>query len=604
MSPNRSSSGSGLPAEAPVLTDPAEVARRRAELEWLRAVQMATAGADMTAPALEAVLRVLQTALQAEAGFVVLLNPTTGFLEWQAAVGLPRRIVRQPLRVSEGVVGWVTRTGQAARVGDLRLDPRAQLLRPRARSLLAMPLEVADPVRGVLAMLADRPNAFGPEQESVLRLCAEEVVRLVRRLWVLERLQLKAQMFETLVRVSPKVHLAYSLDEALGTITREAGMLMGARLCSVLLLDPEGEWLDLRAAWGAGAAYRNKPRVSVAESFVGVVVRRRKPMQIANVQTSSRYQHTAVARQEGLVALLSVPLISGGRCVGVLNVYKDRPHVFSDLEVAVLSAFADLSALALERARWHERLLQLEEQLRHNERLAALGLLAAEVAHEVRNPLTVIQMLYHSLDLRFAPDDPRAEDAAVLGRKIEQLNRIVERILDLARSGEPHFAPVPINPLLEELARLVRHKLRQHQIELSWRPDPHDPKVWGDAGQLEQVFLNLVLNATQAMPQGGTLTLVTQRKGSHVVVTVQDTGHGMSPEQRRLAFRTMLQSGRPGGTGLGLAIVGRIVEAHQGRVRIESPQGGGTRVRVILPAASDTVPADPSSAMPTCRSSG
>jgi signal transduction histidine kinase len=604
MSPNRSSPAGGLPADAPVLTDPAEVARRRAELEWLRVLQLAAADAESTGPALEAVLRLLQKALQAEAGLVVLLNPTTGFLEWQAAVGLPRRIVQQPLRVSEGVIGWVTRTGRAARVGDLRLDPRAQPLRPRARSLLAMPLEVADPVRGVLAVLADRPNAFGPEQESLLRWCAEEVVRLVRRLWVVERLQLKAQMFETLVRVSPKVHLAYSLDEALGTITREAGVLMGARLCSVLLLDPEGEWLDLKAAWGAGPAYRNKPRVSVSESFVGVVVRRRKPMQIANVQTSSRYQHTAVARQEGLVALLSVPLISGGRCVGVLNVYKDRPYVFSDLEVAVLSAFADLSALALERARWHERLLQLEEQLRHNERLAALGLLAAEVAHEVRNPLTVIQMLYHSLDLRFPPDDPRAEDAAVLGRKIEQLNRIVERILDLARSGEPRFAPVPIHPLLEELARLVRYKLRQHQIELIWRPDPHDPKVWGDAGQLEQVFLNLVLNATQAMPQGGTLTLMTQRKGSHVVVTVQDTGPGMSPEQRRLAFRTMLQSGRPGGTGLGLAIVGRIVEAHQGRVRIESPEGGGTRVRVILPAAPDTAPTGHSGTTPTCTSSG
>lgn len=595
---------SPLPDDAPLLRDPAEVMRRRVLLEWLRAVQAAAAEAETAGPALEAVLRVLQQATRAEAGLVVLLNPTTGFLEWQAALGLPRRVTQQPLRVSEGILGWVTRTGRPAWVPDLRVDPRAQPLRSRARSLLAVPLEVADPVRGVLAILADRPAAFGPEHEALLQGCAGEVSSTIRRLWALERLQLKAQMFETLVRVSPKVHAAYSLEEALGTITREAGLLMGARLCSLFLVDAEGQWLDLKAAWGGGPAYRNKPRLSVAESFIGVVVRRRQPMQIANVQTSGRYQHTAVARQEGLVALLSVPLISAGRCVGVLNVYKDRPYVFSDLEVSVLSAFADLSAQALERARWHERLLQVEEQLRHNERLAALGLLAAEVAHEVRNPLTVIQMLYHSLDLKFPPGDPRAEDAAVLGRKIEQLNRNVERILDLARSGEPRFAPVAINPLLEELARLVRHKLRQQRIELVWRPDPTDPRVHGDAGQLEQVFLNLVLNATQAMSEGGTLTLATRRKAQHVVVTVQDTGPGMSPEQRRLAFRTVLQTGRPGGTGLGLAIVGRIVEAHRGRVRLESPPAGGTRVRVILPAAVDSETGNPAGSAPTCTPSG
>jgi len=574
-----------LPSHAPKVSDPDALARRRAQLEWLLAVHAATDEKETTGPALEAALEVVRRAVRADAGLVVLLNPTTGFLEWQAALGLPESALREPLRVSEGILGWVTRTGQVARIDRLEEDPRAEALRPRARSLLAVPLDVADPVRGVLAVLSDRPAAFGPWETGWLELCADELERLIRRIWSLERLRLRGQMFERLAEVSPKVHGAYSLDDALNPITREAGLLMQARLCSLLLLDPEGQWLDLKAAWGAGPAYRNKARLSVAESFVGEVVRRRRPMQISNVQTSSRYQHTAVAREEGLGALLSAPLISGHRSVGVLNVYKGHPHVFSDLEVAVLRAFADLSAQALERTRWHERLLELEEQLRRNERLAALGLLAAEVAHEVRNPLTVMQMLYHSLNLQFPPGDPRAEDAAVLGRKIEQLNRTVERILDFARPGETRFGPVPINPLLEELARLVRHKLRQANIELVWRPDPRQPVVWGDAGQLEQVFLNLVLNATEAMREGGRLTLIARDQGEAVEILVEDTGPGMTPEQRRQAFRSMLPSTRQGGTGLGLAIVGRIVEAHQGRVRAEAPRSGGTRVRVPLPAA-------------------
>jgi signal transduction histidine kinase len=151
---------------------------------------------------------------------------------------------------------------------------------------------------------------------------------------------------------------------------------------------------------------------------------------------------------------------------------------------------------------------------------------------------------------------------------------------------------VSVNPLLEELARLVRHKLRQSNIELHWRPDPRQPQVHGDAGQLEQVFLNLVLNATEAMKEGGRLTLITRDRGEVVEVIVQDTGPGMTPEQRRLAFRSVLPPGRAGGTGLGLAIVGRIVEAHRGRVRAEAPKGGGTRVRVLLPAARTASPSD------------
>src|SRR5437867_13053693 len=109
-----------------------------------------------------------------------------------------------------------------------------------------------------------------------------------------------------------------------------------------------------------------------------------------------------------------------------------------------------------------------------------------------------MKMLYHSLDLRFPPDSPRAKDAEILGEKIEHLNKIVERILDFARSAEPELCAVNLNQLVEELALLTRHKLANHNIQLVRKLEPHVPLVLADAAQLEQAFLNLTLNAVEA----------------------------------------------------------------------------------------------------------
>src|SRR5207245_1627485 len=195
-------------------------------------------------------------------------------------------------------------------------------------------------------------------------------------------------------------------------------------------------------------------------------VRRKKPLQVQSVQSSTRYQNVEVARREGLAALLSVPLLFGGEAIGALNVYTGKPYSFSNEEIRILSSLAELSAIAIEKARLYERVVDVEEQLRQNEKLSALGLLAAEVAHEIRNPLTVMKMLYHSLDLKFAAGDPRAKDAEIMGAQMELLNRIVEQILDFARTPEPEFVRVNLNELVDELGLLTRHKLTQPNVLL------------------------------------------------------------------------------------------------------------------------------------------
>lgn len=529
--------------------------------------------------------------MNATSGSVVLLNPTSGLLEISASQNLPGAATKLKLRVGEGVTGWVARHGKPLRVGDVTRDPRYVAARRGVKSELAVPLEVNGETRGVLNVDSDRADAFSADDQDLLEQLAVQAARVIQKTWLYEQLRLKVHLFESLANVSRTINSTLSLDEALRVITKETCVLMHARMCSLMMLDESREWLDLRASYGAGEAYIKKPRLNVEESLLGVVARRKKPMQIANVQASSRYQNVEVARQEGLVSLLSVPLLFAGQPIGTLNVYTGRPYNFSNEEIRILSALAELSAIAIEKARLYERIVDVEEQLRQNEKLSALGLLAAEVAHEIRNPLTVMKLLYHSLDLKFPPSDPRAKDARIIDAKIEHMNKIVEQVLDFARTTEPKLAPVNLNELVDELGLLVRHKLANQNVRLIRDLQSDLTLVMGDAPQLEQAFLNLILNAAEAMPDGGTLTIKSREirdprsapHPTHIVVEFKDSGKGMTEEMQKRAFTAVLSTTKAKGTGLGLAIVGRIIDTHRGAIRIKSKIGRGTCMIITLP---------------------
>ena len=522
--------------------------------------------------------------MRASSGSLVLINPTTQFLEIHAAQNLSSTARKLRLRVGEGITGWVARHGQPALVGDVTQDKRYVSVRRDVRSELAVPLEVQGEVRGVINVDSDRVDAFSGDDQELLQELSIQAAKVIRNTWLYEQLRLKVMLFESLASVSRTINSTLNLDEALRAITRQACELMRARMCSLMLLDETREWLDLRASCGAGDAYIKKPRLGADESLIGVVVRRKKPLQVANVQADTRYQNVELARREGLVSLLSVPLIFSGQAIGALNVYTARLYNFSNEEIKILGALAELSAIAIEKARLYERIVDVEEQLRQNEKLSALGLLAAEVAHEIRNPLTVMKLLYHSLDLKFEAKDPRAKDAKIIEAKIEHLNKIVEQILAFARTTEPQFLPVNLNGLVDELSLLVRHKLANQGIRLVRDLQPDLPLVQGDATQLEQAFLNLILNAAEAMPEGGILTIKTRAlQSSQVAVAFKDTGAGMTPEQQQRAFKTVLATTKAKGTGIGLAIVGRIIETHHGQIRILSRPARGTTMRITLP---------------------
>jgi signal transduction histidine kinase len=200
-------------------------------------------------------------------------------------------------------------------------------------------------------------------------------------------------------------------------------------------------------------------------------------------------------------------------------------------------------------------------------------------------------MLYHSLGLKFPADDPRAEDVRIMGEKMDHLNTIVEQVLTFARNAEPQLQPTDVNKLIKDLHILVRRKIAHQTVELETRLAKSLPQIHADAPQLSQAFLNLTLNALEAMPDGGHLTIETRAihlpksapEPTHIRIEFTDTGCGMDADTRERAFTSLLNTSKPGGTGLGLAIVGRIVESHAGLIEIK-PSTSGTTFSILLPA--------------------
>src|SRR5260370_25463111 len=243
--------------------------------------------------ALQLILSEAVRLMRASSGSCVLINPTNGVLEIHAAKGLPPNALDFRVRVGEGITGGVARSGKPARVGNVQSDRRYIMLRPEVCSEVAVPLEVNGEIRGVLNVDSDRRDAFTAEDQELLEALAVQASSVIHHTWIYEQLRLKARLFESLASVSQTINSTLNLDDALKAITREACVLMHGKMCSLMLLDDTRQWLDLRASFGARENYLRKPRLTIEESLIAVVVRRRKPVEVENLQTSSPHHHVA-----------------------------------------------------------------------------------------------------------------------------------------------------------------------------------------------------------------------------------------------------------------------------------------------------------------------
>jgi len=272
--------------------------------------------------------------------------------------------------------------------------------------------------------------------------------------------------------------------------------------------------------------------------------------------------------------------------------YVTKPIDFDFLKLSVARA---LERTRLKRTikryteeleeRVRDRTRELEEaqaQLIQSEKMAAIGELAARVAHEIKNPLMSIGGLARLLQRKANKVQRTREIAAIIREEADRLERILENLLELRQDQPLRKRHLSLHRILRGTLKLVSSQMEQQRVQVHWDLGQNVPRIFTDEDRLKQVLLNLCNNAIQAMPQGGQLRIRTERHAEEVHVIVSDTGPGISPVQQRNLF-TPFYTTKKHGTGLGLAISRKLMRDLGGEISLEDPAGGGTAFRVRLP---------------------
>jgi signal transduction histidine kinase len=304
------------------------------------------------------------------------------------------------------------------------------------------------------------------------------------------------------------------------------------------------------------------------------------------------------------------PFSLGDTTLGLLRVALKTEHLTGLWQRSLLIlAASSLGMLAVggvgmhlvfrAQARHHERVNALARALARQERLAAMGHLAAGVAHEVRNPLNAIGIGVQRLQGEFSPVEGEAEFnhlCTVIRGEVARLNTIVQDFLQLARVPALQRESVAVAALLDEVASLMETEANAHQLHLTFQVPEGLPPLIVDRQQLKQALINLLLNAIQATPAGGSVRVTAEAEGEALRIAIMDSGSGIAPDLMDRIFDPYFST-KPDGTGLGLPIALRIIQAHGGTLDISSALDRGTTVAVRLPRTLDMAAEAPVSAL-------
>jgi len=490
------------------------------------------------------------------------------------------------LGLGEGVVGHVALHNQPMAIVDVLKEPlykEKELARREGLvSMLSVPMCIKEKVIGVINCYTSYPRTFSKSEEEMLSTVANQAAICIENSGLMETLD---------------------IDEILRLVLEGVIKNIGFDRARLYLVNEKRDLLECKMAVGVdvekikGIELPLDPEASI----VSRSVMEKKPYIIPDARMDPRV-NPVLKEKFNLHSLVVIPLFTKERVLGAIAADHTEPgRRLTKETLDSVMTFAQQAGLAIQNASMYQELKnfsrQMEEkiqkttadlrkteaQLIRSEKLAALGQLAAGIAHEIRNPLTSINILIHSLRERLPSENSQQEDLKVIEEEIHRMNEIVDQFLRFAKPAPPFFEKTDVLSIVEETLQLLRLQAEKQRIAVE-REFQALPMILIDPEQMKQAMLNLLLNAIQAMPEGGLLTLKgrNSEEGQWIHLSIQDSGMGISGEDIDKLFDPFFST-KEGGIGLGLSITHRIIDQHHGKIEVESSPGMGTLFTVWLP---------------------
>lgn len=490
---------------------------------------------------LNRILRISRDIFRFENAIIRLVDPQGLKLVTVASYGYPEETTLRDIRMGEGVMGLVAELGRPLLISDISARPEYLQGILDARSELAVPLIAREKVIGVFNVESPAPNAFDEEDIPPLATLAAQAAIAIENARLYENLRSVSSRYRDLHQFNSRIFQSvslgiYSVDADL-TITSWNGKM--------------AEVSGIAEETALGANLLELFPMLEGEGF-GERIRRVLSRGIAEKLRLSHRNHSGEVRlQKRRIA----PLKDGTRTTGAVVIVED------------ITEFQNLL-----------------DQTIHSEKLAEVGRLSAGIAHEVNNPLAVIS---YAAQLILREENLSAfqqELAERIESEVDRLKTLTGSLLSFSRSRGMVRQETELNEVVRDVLRLVRYEFNRRSIQLQERYDPL-PDIQADPNKLKQVFINLLMNASQAMGSGGEIRVgTTLVSGEEVEVFISDTGPGIPEDVKAHIFDPFFSTKKEGeGTGLGLYICRNIITEHGGRILLDSEPGCGATFRVVLP---------------------
>jgi GAF domain-containing protein/CheY-like chemotaxis protein len=550
----------------------------------------------------------------AAAARLLRLDPDSGSLSSVAVAG-GAAVDADPVFAATGVVGRATREGRPIATGDLLDDERvgstpemrAHLAGNPDRALLAVPLVVHNRTTGALAIRDRTGRFFGVDEIRLAQAVAERAALALENARLYAETHARLERTQRLAQLSQLVTTSLDFRRVLDFVAEAALDLLRGDLARIWVVDDEAGVARLAALRvRQGEVYpMSAPELPLDRGLVGWVIQERTKRSSPSLPDDPLHLQEEWSLVEGYVSQLAVPLVAGERALGAVVVLTRTHRRFSQEDEELLEIFAAQAATALANARLYEQaqqayeeLSRTQEQLTQSQKMEAIGRLAGGIAHDFNNLLTIICGRGELLAAGLPEDHPLRRHVDLVLHTAERATDLTKQLLAFSRRQVLQPRVLDLNAVVATVGGMLERVIGE-DITLALVRDPALLSVKADPAQLEQVIMNLALNAREAMPKGGRLTLETgnievdasffpgpaaRRGGRYVVLAVRDNGPGMDAETMAHIFEPFFTTKERGqGAGLGLATVYGIVEQSDGAIMVESEMGQGTTFRIYLP---------------------